>query len=77
MDPNRSLHLQEAEEAEGETTLLLTMTEAGRGQTRGIIQIWKSRKNTGRKLCPDHAGWIPGLITLSQNRGEISTLSML
>ncbi|CAL8119942.1 unnamed protein product [Prunus armeniaca] len=31
----------------------------GRGQTGGITQIWKSRKNTGKKFCPDHVGGNP------------------
>ncbi|CAL8084346.1 unnamed protein product [Prunus armeniaca] len=49
----------------------------GWGQTGGKIQIWKNRKNTGRKFCPGHTVRSPGLITPSQNRGEITTLSML
>ncbi|CAL2277244.1 unnamed protein product [Prunus armeniaca] len=46
--PIHSLHQQEAEEAKGESTLLPTMTEIDRGQTRGII--WRLVKNSWWKL---------------------------
>ncbi|CAL8169764.1 unnamed protein product [Prunus armeniaca] len=58
-------------------TFLPTMTGTGWGQTGGIIQIWKNRKNTGRKFCPCHTERSLGLIMPSQNKGEITTMSML
>ncbi|CAL2228296.1 unnamed protein product [Prunus armeniaca] len=61
--PIHSLHRQKAEEAEGESTPLPTMTGIDRGQTRGIIQILKKMKNTGRKFCPGHTEWSTGLTT--------------
>ncbi|CAL2230421.1 unnamed protein product [Prunus armeniaca] len=46
------------------------------GQTRGIIQILKKRKNIERKFCLGHTEWNRGLNTTSQNKGEICILSM-
>ncbi|CAL8086797.1 unnamed protein product [Prunus armeniaca] len=54
-----------------------TMTGTDRGQTGGIIQTLKKRKNTGRKFCPGQTEWSTGLTTSNQNKGEIRTLSML
>ncbi|CAL2228305.1 unnamed protein product [Prunus armeniaca] len=55
--PIHYLHWQEAEEADGESTPLPTMTGIDWGQTGEIIQILKKRKNTGRKFCPCHTEW--------------------
>ncbi|CAL8151987.1 unnamed protein product [Prunus armeniaca] len=54
--PIHFLHRGEAEEADGESTPLLTMIGTYQGQTKGIIQILKKRKNIG---------WSTGLTTPS------------
>ncbi|CAL2238678.1 unnamed protein product [Prunus armeniaca] len=50
------------------------MTGTGWGQTRGTTQVWKNRRNTGKKFCLGHIGQNLELIMPSQNRGKISSL---
>ncbi|CAL2255620.1 unnamed protein product [Prunus armeniaca] len=76
MDPNPFPSLARGRRGRGGINLLPTMTGTDQGQTGGIIQISKKRKNIGRKFYPDHTEWNRGLNTTSQNRGGIHILSM-